>query len=68
MTGSSSIKDRLFLLNNIDKIIFNSSWSQKRFFIGIENEELLTQKTAVCFQSTSRTKINFKNKKRLFHL
>ncbi len=65
MTGSSSIKDRLFLLNNIDKIIFNSSWSQKRFFIGIENEELLTQKTAVCFQSTSRTKINFKKKKKI---
>ena len=65
MTGSSSIKDRLFLLNNIDKIIFNSSWSQKRFFVGIENEELLTQKTAVCFQSTSRTKINFKNKKNI---
>ncbi len=65
MTGSSSIKDRLFLLNNINKIIFNSSWSQKRFFIGIENKELLKQKTAVCFQSTSKTNIKFRNKKKI---
>ena len=65
MTGSSSVKDRIFLLNNIDKIIFNSSWSQKRFFVDIGNEKLLKQKTAVCFQSTSRTKINFDNKKKI---
>jgi glycosyltransferase involved in cell wall biosynthesis len=65
MTGSTSVKDRIFLLNNIDKIIFNSSWSQKRFFIGIDNEKLLTQKTAVCFQSTSKTKIDFKKKKKI---
>tara|TARA_B110000444_G_scaffold214351_1_gene211602 strand:+ start:607 stop:1155 length:549 start_codon:yes stop_codon:yes gene_type:complete len=66
MTGSTSVKDRIFLLNNIDKIIFNSSWSQKRFFINIDNKELLTQKTAVCFQSTSNTKINFKKKKKYY--
>ena len=35
MNGSKSIKERYFLLNNIDKIIFNSKWSKKRFFIGI---------------------------------
>ena len=63
MTGSTSVKDRIFLLNNIDKIIFNSNWSQKRFFVNIDNEKLLKQKTAVCFQSTSNTKINFKSKK-----
>ncbi len=65
MTGSSFLKDRIFLLNNIDKIIFNSKWSQKRFFIDIDNEKLLKQKTAVCFQSTSKIKINFKNKKKI---
>ncbi len=65
MTGSTSLKDRILLLNNIDKIIFNSIWSQKRFFIGIENKELLLQKTAVCYQSTSQTKINFKDKKNI---
>jgi len=65
MNGSKSIKDRLYLLNSIDKIIFNSKWSQKRFFINIKNEKLLKQKTSICFQSTSRKKINFKNKKQI---
>ena len=65
MTGSSSIKDRIYLLNNIDKLIFNSVWSQKRFFVGLENDKLLTQKTAVCYQSTSKTKIDFKKKKKI---
>ena len=65
MTGSKSINDRLLLLNSIDKILFNSKWSQKRFFIGIDNEKLLTQKTSICYQSTSRKKINFKKKQNL---
>ena len=63
MNGSKKISDRLYLLNNIDKILFNSKWSQKRFFIGIDNEELLKQKTSVCYQSTSKVKINFSKKK-----
>ena len=65
MNGSKSKKDRLFLLNNIDKILFNSKWSQERFFIGLENMNLLKQKTSICYQSTSRTKINFKKKEKL---
>ena len=65
MNGSKSVEDRLFLLNNIDKILFNSNWSQKRFFIDIENEDLLKQKTSVCYQSTSRVKIDFKKKQKL---
>ena len=65
MTGSISKKDRLFLLNKLDKIIFNSTWSQRRFFINIDNEKLLSQKTSVCFQSTSKTNINFRNKKKI---
>ena len=64
MNGSSSLKDRLYLLNNIDKILFNSKWSQKRFFINIDNEKLLKQKTSVCYQSTSQSKINFSKKKK----
>jgi len=65
MNGSKKVIDRLYLLNNIDKILFNSKWSQKRFFIGIDNEELLKQKTSVCYQSTSKIKINFSKKKKL---
>ena len=44
MNGSKSTEDRLFLLNKIDKILFNSEWSQERFFIEIENKKLLKQK------------------------
>jgi len=65
MNGSKKVVDRLYLLNNIDKILFNSKWSQKRFFIGIDNEELLKQKTSVCYQSTSKIKVNFSKKKKL---
>ena len=65
MNGSTSVEDRINLLNKIDKIFFNSKWSQERFFIGIDNKILLKQKTSICFQSTNRAKINFRNKKKL---
>jgi len=65
MNGSKTKTERIYLLNNIDKIIFNSNWSKKRFFIDLKNKELLSQKTSVCFQSSSKIKINFKNKKKI---
>ena len=65
MSGSSSVKDRMALLNRIDKILFNSKWSQKRFFIDIQNEKLLKQKTSICYQSTNSVKIDFTKKKKI---
>ena len=65
MNGSKTINERLYLLNNIDKIIFNSNWSKKRFFIDLKNKELLSQKTSVCYQSSSITKINFNKKENI---
>ena len=65
MNGSKDIKERIFLLNNIDKIIFNSEWSKDRFFVNLPNKKLLSQKTSVCYQSASKTKINFKNKRNI---
>ena len=65
MSGSSSVKERMALLNRIDKILFNSKWSQKRFFINIENEKLLKQKTSVCYQSTNSVQIDFTKKKKI---
>jgi glycosyltransferase involved in cell wall biosynthesis len=65
MLGSKSINDRINLLNKIDKIIFNSKWSQNRFFINIENKDLLKQKTATCYQSTSKVKIDFTKKEKI---
>ena len=65
MDGSKKIKDRIYLLNHIDKILFNSKWSQKRFFIGLQNTVLLKHKTSICYQSTSKTNINFNKKKKI---
>jgi len=65
MNGSKNVKQRIDLLNNVDKIIFNSEWSKKRFFINLPNDDdLLSQKTSVCYQSSSRVKINFKKKEK----
>ena len=65
MNGSKSKPDRISLLNNIDAIIFNSKWSQKRFFSDLPNQKLLEQKTSVCYQSTSKAKIDFSKKKKI---
>ena len=65
MNGSKTIKERIYLLNNIDKIIFNSRWSQNRFFVGLTNKNYLLHKTSICYQSSSKTKINFNNKKKI---
>jgi glycosyltransferase involved in cell wall biosynthesis len=64
MNGSKTINERIYLLNNINKIIFNSEWSKNRFFIGLTNKDLLAQKTSVCFQSSSKIKIDFKEKQK----
>ena len=65
MNGSKKIQERIYLINNVDKIIFNSKWSQKRFFIDLPNEQLLLNKSAVCYQSSSKVKINFKKKEKI---
>ena len=64
MNGSKKPNERIFLLNNVNKIIFNSNWSKKRFFIDLPNKKLLSQKTSVCYQSSSKVKINFKKKQK----
>ena len=65
MNGSKTTKERMSLLNNVDKIIFNSEWTRRRFFINFTNTQNLTKKTSVCFQSSSKVKINFKKKKNI---
>ena len=64
MNGSRTISDRVYLLNNIDKIIFNSIWSKKRFFINLPIDSSYADKTSVCYQSSSKVKINFDNKEK----
>jgi glycosyltransferase involved in cell wall biosynthesis len=64
MSGSRTINDRIYLLNNIDKIIFNSVWSKKRFFINLPINSYFTEKTSVCYQSSSSVKIDFSKKEK----
>jgi glycosyltransferase involved in cell wall biosynthesis len=54
MKGSFSKNDRLYLLKNIDKIIFVSRWVQNRFFIGLDQK--LLNKTEVVYPSISLIK------------
>ena len=63
MSGSKTTVERINLLNIVDKIIFNSEWSRSRFFIDLDNEKNQAKKTSICFQSSSKVKINFKKKK-----
>ena len=65
MQGSKTKSERLFLLNSLDKILFNSNWSKDRFFIDFKKSEISTKKIDVCYQSSSSVKINFKNKQKV---
>jgi len=65
MSGSKLVAERIKLLNSADKIIFNSEWSRKRFFINLNSHEFQLKKTAICFQSSSKVKIDFKKKKKV---
>ena len=65
MEGSTSIDDRLYLINNINKLIFNSNWSKKRFFLDISNNKIDLNKFEVCYQSSNKVKIDFNKKEKI---
>ena len=65
MDGSKSIQDRIYLLKVCFRIIFNSSWSKKRFLEGIETNYVNSEKLLVFFQSASKSNENvLKNKEK----
>ena len=66
MNGSMTINERNYLLENLDRIIFNSYWSRKRFFIGLKKSKReIDLKTHIIHQSSSSVKINFKKKEKI---
>jgi len=65
MDGSSTIKDRLFLLKHVDRLIFNSEWSKKRFFVNLKENNIDIKKIHVCYQSSNKTKIDFNKKEKI---
>ena len=47
MEGSKTIAERKKIIENCYKIIFNSSWSKKRFLEGLENKFVNSNKLLV---------------------
>ncbi len=56
MKGAKTIEERIFLLNNVDKIIFISEWVKKKFFE--ELPYLSANKTQIIYHSIDRIKKN----------
>ncbi len=65
MSGSITISDRLYLLENTHKLIFNSNWSKERFFVGMKNKIINFNNISVVHQSAERTSINLKKKQNI---
>ena len=65
LRGSLSVNERLKLIKDCDKLIFNSNWSKKRFFLNIPSVEIIKNKIFVCHQSSDKIKINFQKKEKI---
>jgi glycosyltransferase involved in cell wall biosynthesis len=64
MDGSKSIEQRKKLLKTCYKIIFNSTWSKKRFLDGLENKFINSNKLLVFYQSAKKSSLSVINKKK----
>ncbi len=64
MQGSMLLDERINLIDKCDFIVFNSNWTKNRFLVGIK-ELANKDKITVIPQSTSKVKINFKNKQKI---
>ncbi len=65
MNGSSSIKDRIFILNFCHKVVFNSEWTKKRFFIGLNKFYQNSEKIDVIYQSTNKINVDISKKEKI---
>ena len=65
MVGSKSIGERIFLLENCFKIIFNSNWSKRRFLQNMSSDHINSDKLVVINQSAKKNNINIKKKQNL---
>ena len=64
MKLSKSLKERIELFNKTKKIIFNSKWTLNKFRSGLPRK-YYTNKLEVINPSTTKKRINFKNKKKI---
>ena len=65
MNGSKSIQQRLFLIENLDQITFNSEWTKKQFMLNLPKIYTKIDKLSVVYQSTVKPKIDLKKKQNI---
>jgi len=65
MKGSTTIEERIQMLQYCKKIFFNSNWSKKRFLNNLEINNDQKDKLIVSYQSAERKKVNIRNKKKI---
>ncbi len=63
MKGAKSVNERVYLLKNVDKIIFISKWVKKKFFENLPN--LSDNKTQIIYHSIDPIKKNTKKNKQI---
>ncbi len=64
MDGSKTIQERKKILKTCYKIIFNSTWSKKRFLDGLENKFVNSNKLLICHQSALKGSLSLIKKKK----
>ena len=64
MNGSKTINQRLNIISTVEKIIFVSEWTQKRFFVDLDDK--LKTKTEVVYPSVN-TKKKISKKKKFYY-
>ena len=65
MKGSTSVNERLFLIRNLDKIVFNSFWTKNQFLVDLPNIYKKIDKLTVVYQSTIKRNINLSKKENI---
>ncbi len=65
MNGSKTTSERLELLSNCSKIIFNSEWSKRQFLKDLKTFYHKSKKLIVIHQSTNKVNINLKKKENI---
>ena len=65
MDGSRSAKERIYLLNTCEKIVFNSEWSKKQFLKNLQSFYHKSKKLIVIHQSINQAKVDIKKKKKI---
>ncbi len=63
MKGAKSVNERIYLLKNVDKIIFISKWIKKKFFENLPN--LSDNKTQIIYHSIDPIRKNPKKNKQI---